>query len=77
MVVFSSGKRQRVINNTIFDAYETLFKEEPSYHPMIWKHSSLDSGRVQSQTPRSYFELLSVFFQTGKGKEMSCSTRAR
>lgn len=70
MVVFSSGKTFRKIENKIFDAYETLFGEEPSNYPLVWEHSSLDSGRVHSHTPRSQFEFLSVFYRTGEGKEM-------
>ena len=70
MVVFSSGKTFRKIDNKIFDAYETLFGEEPSNYPMVWEHSSLDSGRVHSHTPRSQCEFLSVFYRTGEGKEM-------
>lgn len=70
LVVFSSGKTFRKIENKIFDAYQTLFGQEPSNYPMVWEHSSLDSGRVHSHTPRSQFEFLSVFFRTGEGKGM-------
>ena len=70
MVVFASGKTIFDIHMNIASGYQTAFKETPSFYRMIWKHNSLDSGRVHSHTPRSQFEDLLVYFRTGEGQNM-------
>ena len=70
MVVFASGKTIFDIHMNIASGYQTTFKESPSFYRMIWKHNSLDSGRVHSHTPRSQFEDLIVYFRTGEGQNM-------
>ena len=70
MVVFARGKTIFDIHMNIASGYQTTFKETPSFYRMIWKHNSLDSGRVHSHTPRSQFEDLIVYFRTGEGQNM-------
>jgi tRNA1(Val) A37 N6-methylase TrmN6 len=70
MVVFASGKTIFDIHMNITSGYQTTFKESPSFYRMIWKHNSLDSGRVHAHTPRSQFEDLLVYYRTGEGKQM-------
>ena len=73
MVVFASGKTIFDIHMNISSGYKTMLKEEPSFYRMIrmiWKHNSLDSGRVHSHTLRSQFEDILVYFRKGEGKEM-------
>ena len=70
MVVFASGKTIFDIHMNILLGYQTAFKETPSFYRMIWKHNSLDSGRVHSHTPRSQFEDIIVYFRTGEGRIM-------
>jgi len=69
-VVFSSGKSTRKINNSYINAYESLFKKEPSYYPMAWVHNSRDSSRAHSHVPRSQFESMHVYYREGEGKLM-------
>ena len=70
LVVFASGKTIFDIHSKIALNYNTLFSVDPSFYRMIWKHNSLDSGRVHSHTPRSQFEDILVYFRTGEGKHM-------
>ena len=70
MVVFASGKTLFDIHTNIASGYKATYKEDPSFYRMIWNHSSLDSGRVHSHTPRSQFEDIIVYFRTGEGKDM-------
>jgi site-specific DNA-methyltransferase (adenine-specific) len=70
LVVFASGKTIFDIHTNITSSYKLKFKRDVSYYRMIWKHSSTDSGRVHSHTPRSQFEDIVVYFRTGEGKHM-------
>lgn len=70
LVVFASGKTIFDIHTKIALGYKTMFSEDPSFYRMIWKHTSLDSGRVHLHTPRSQFEDILVYFRTGDGKHM-------
>lgn len=70
LVVFASGKTLFDIHANIESGYKKTYKEAPSFYRMVWRHNSLDSGKVHSHTPRSQFEDITVYFRTGEGKEM-------
>ena len=70
LVVFASGKTIFDIHANIVEGYKNSFKKEPSFYRMIWKHNSLDSGRVHLHTPRSQFEDVLVYYRTGEGQCM-------
>lgn len=70
LIVFASGKTIFDIHAKIALGYKTTLSEDPSFYRMIWKHHSLDSGRVHMHTPRSQFEDILVYFRTGEGKQM-------
>ena len=70
VIVFSSGKSTRKINNSFIEAYERIFRKEPSYYPMAWVHNSRDSSRAHGHLPRSQFESMHVYYREGEGKLM-------
>ena len=71
MVVFASGKTIFDMHSKVAGAYKTRFGSLPSFYRMVWTHSSRDSGRVHSHTPRSQFEDIIVYYRTGEGKSMA------
>lgn len=70
MVVFASGKTIFDIHTKVVSGFKAAFRKDPSFYRLIWKHNSLDSGRVHEHTPRSQFEDILVYFRTGEGKDM-------
>lgn len=70
MIVFASGKTIFDIHTNVSGAYKTQCGSLPSFYRMVWTHSSRDSGRAHSHTPRSQFEDIIVYYRTGEGKSM-------
>lgn len=70
LIVFASGKTIFDMHTNVAGAYKTNFGSMPSFYRMVWTHSSRDSGRVHSHTPRSQFEDIIVYYRTGEGKNM-------